>query len=247
MHRGFGIAFSTYTLKYTHTRAYTRKQPSEQYLYGKWRIGVCGGEEAGRRRAGQKRGSKRMSKRERKGGERESESESESPTLYRARVVIADCVGWEPGALSNGTERELRCPSRAAVQLGDAGLSITKIYTVSFVGQARLYLWIVEELGCEARWFRRIAMRCGVKSNNFSSKKNTGKTGSIACMPLSWENLFVRYYLSVSIFRREVQTSRRYDVVHSFSAMLYRNSFESLYNAEKECRIYYFALRVVYK
>lgn len=177
----------------------------------------------------------------------ESESESESPTLYRARVVIADCVGWEPGALSNGTERELRCPSRAAVQLGDAGLSITKIYTVSFVGQARLYLWIVEELGCEARWFRRIAMRCGVKSNNFSSKKNTGKTGSIACMPLSWENLFVRYYLSVSIFRREVQTSRRYDVVHSFSAMLYRNSFESLYNAEKECRIYYFALRVVYK
>lgn len=74
-------------------------------------------------------------------------------------------------------------------------------------------------------------MRCGVKSNNFSSKKNTGKTGSIACVPLSWENLFVRYYLSVSIFRRVVQTSYK----------------QSLYKAEKERRISCFALRVVYK
>lgn len=65
------------------------------------------------------------------------------------------------------------------MQLGDAGLSITKIYTVSFVGRARLYLRIVEEFGSEARRFPRIAMRYGVKSNNFSTKKNTeGKTGS---------------------------------------------------------------------
>lgn len=53
--------------------------------------------------------------------------------------------------------------SDAVVQLGDAGLSITKIYTVSFVGQARLYLRIVEEeFGNEARWLlstNRHAMR----------------------------------------------------------------------------------------
>ena len=38
-------------------------------------------------------------------------------------------------------------------------LNITKIYMVSFVGQAWLYLRIVEEFASEAPWFRRIAAR----------------------------------------------------------------------------------------
>ena len=83
------------------------------------------------------------------------------------------------------------------MQLGDAGLSITKIYTVSFVGQARLYLRIllVEEFGSEARRFPRIAMRYGVKSNNFSTKKNTGKTGSrLPVCPRLGKIDFVRYF-----------------------------------------------------
>lgn len=112
-------------------------------------------------------------------GARGEAGEWERELVYSARVVIADCVEWGPGALSNGTERELRCPTRPAVQPADAGLSITKIYTVSFVGQARLYLRIVEEFGCEGQRFRRIAMRYGVKSNKISLKMNSGKTGSI--------------------------------------------------------------------
>lgn len=63
-----------------------------------------------------------------------AQKRKEADRIYRARVVIADCVGRGPSAIhGDGTLNENHHRAGLHRSFADTGLSITKIYTVSFV------------------------------------------------------------------------------------------------------------------
>lgn len=115
------------------------------------------------------------------GGKGRADTERRHRKRSRARGKGASRVAQERGLLlqiasgartrvapSFETVRQNHEQARATALFGlDAGLSITKIYTVSFVCQARLYLRIVEELGKNgARTAGEIGNRDGQKPEN---------------------------------------------------------------------------------
>lgn len=117
--------------------------------------------------------------RERIGRGKESERAGERMVVYRARVVIADCVEWGPGALSNGTERELpSCPTRPAVRCSVMQASRYNENLYGFICRPGTTLFAnrrgVGQRSAMVFDESRHAMR-GVKSNNFSTKKNSSE------------------------------------------------------------------------